>query len=155
MGVLEIQVLGNDRAARETLDGLQEFCQDVHVGAGKVVYMRPSVGSSLADVVGLTPLIISLGHLLAVPYDSALGQEHFDVRVRRSDEESRYDTIEMCAGDMVVGALLPHEAPWPHVMIHRATPREHPFAQMFTSRTERAFLTALRDAVSALQTINR
>lgn len=151
MGFLEIQVLAADRSARRTVGAFPQWCESVHIGAGNVVYVRPDVASSLDDVAGLTPLVISLRHLLGVPYDSALGQEHFDVSIRSAEftdpAEDPCDVIELRSGEMALSALLPHNGVWPHVMLHRALPRGHSFATLFTSTIERAFLAALRDAV--------
>jgi len=148
VGYLELQVLEGDASARRTVGAFPEFCDAVHVGSGNVLYVRPTIASALDDVAALTPLLVSIDHLLAVPHDSALGQERFDVTVRQDAESS--DVIELRGGEMDFTVLVADDGPWPHVMLHRAVPRRHFFSSAFTPSLERAFLVALRDAVRPL-----
>jgi len=148
VGFLELQVLAGDASARRTVGVLGEWCADVRVGAGNVVYVRPDVASSLDDVAALTPLMISIAHLMRVQGDSALGQEHFNVQHR--EDAGGADVIDLHSGDMAFTALVVPDADWPHVMLHRAVPRRHSFSCAFTPLLERAFLVALRDAIRPL-----
>lgn len=146
MGVLEVQVLHSDASARAML----EIGADARVCVRNetLIHLRPSVASSLEEVAALTPLLISFDHLLAVPHDSALGEESFETVLHHDAE---IDSVELRAGELLFAALVPRDASWPHVMVHRALPRQHPFATALSARMERALLVALRDAIRHLQ----
>lgn len=145
MGFLEIQVLATDASARRTVGMFPQWTEDILLGNGNVVYVRPDVASSLEDVAALTPLMISIAHLMRVPGDPALGQEHFDVAHREDGGGS--DVIELHSGEMAFTALVCVDNAWPHVMLHRAVPRRQSFSCAFTPTLERAFMIALRDAI--------
>lgn len=164
MGGLEIQLLADDTFAHRAL-GIDAAVPglDAVARGGATVRIAADLASALPGVSRLVPLMISLDWLKRVRTAAELGEEYYSVDVQRTvpvrfpraelmDAPQRFDVLDLACGDLQLAALLPHDAAWPHVMVHRAYPRATIEGSPLPPKLQRAFFAALRDAVRPLVT---